>query len=71
MKIVYVNPKLFAELFAYFFHLSKLQLLTQFPASNEEKNYIFEKTRHLQYWVVGLTEHLPNIMLNSVVFLLN
>ena len=49
-----------AELFASIFRHLKLELLTQFPASNDEK-----------YWIIGLTKHLPNTILsNLVIFLL-
>ena len=45
-------------LLLFFIHL-KLELLTQFPASNELKIVLFLKNRHLQYWIIGwLAEHL-------------
>ena len=54
-----------------FFIHSKLTLLTQFPASNDEKYYYLKKNRHLQYEIIGLTEHLlGTILSNLVIFLL-
>ena len=48
-----------AELFAFIFRHLKLELLTQFPASNDEKYLYSWKNRHLQYQIIVLTKHLP------------
>ena len=67
---LYLTLLLLNCLFLFFIHL-KLELLTQFPASNDENIFIFMKDRHLQYCRIGLTRHLPkNILLNVVIFLL-
>ena len=55
-----------AKLFASIFRHLMLKLLTQFPASNDEKYYIY-KNRHPQYWFIGLTKHLLKNILSSVV----
>ena len=38
-----------AELLVFIFHHLKLELLTQFPASNDEKYLYIMKNRHVQY----------------------
>ena len=56
--------KLYESLIVFFIHL-KLELLTQFPASNDEKyNYLFYK----DISNIELAEHLPKtILLNSLI----
>ena len=46
-----------------FRHL-KLELQTQFPASNDEKYRYFFKNIHVLNWVILLTEHLPQTVLS-------
>ena len=46
-----------------FFIQLKLELLMQFPASNDEKIILLMKYRHLPNWIIWLTELLP---LNNV-----
>ena len=36
-----------------------------------ENVYINEKNGHLQYWIIGLTQHLPTIIVSNLgIFLL-
>ena len=55
------NLLLLRELFLFFIHL-KLELLTQFPTSNDENYLYIEKIRYLQYWIIGFPKHLQQIV---------
>ena len=53
-------------LWVFFIHL-KLESLTQFPASNEWKIILLKKSRHLSNWIIWLTEHPPQDILQIIV----
>ena len=66
----YISVVLLKCLWVFFINL-KLKLLTQFPAGNYWKIILFMKNIHLQYWIIGLTKHLPAFILsNLLIFLL-
>ena len=45
--------------FLFFIHSKpKLELLTQFPASNDKIFLSMCKNKHLRYWIIGLINHL-------------
>ena len=46
---------------------SKLDLLTQFQASNDKKIFLFFLNRHLLNWVICLNEYLPQTILSILV----
>ena len=55
----------------FFIHL-KLELLTQFPAPNDEKYFYLCKNIRLQNVVIRLTDHLPrNILATRIVSILS
>ena len=55
-------------LLLFFIHL-KLNLLTQFPASNDENYFKFMKNKHYPYWLIWFLSHLSRTI--SVMFHLN
>ena len=52
----------------FFMHL-KLELLTQFPAPNDENIYIYAKNIRLQNVIIRLTKHLPQNISASLIYL--
>ena len=52
-----------------FRHL-KLELLTQFPAPNDEKYLYFLKNIHVLNWVIRLTDHPPQTTLSIFIDIL-
>ena len=48
--------------FGLFFSHSKLELLTQFPAPNDEKEWFLRRNNHLWNFIFKLTKHLPHNM---------